>query len=183
MNKTAIAILLVIAVIVLSILIFRKDTVDMDPIDNVPGENIANNNNDELPEVSEVKIALLDTEGDNGGKERGCDTVAMVTRQIASTPAPLTAAMRELFALDESTVGGFYNFIANTNDTLAFDRATVENGTAKIYLTGSLSGLAGVCDNPRAAIQIEETALQFRTVSQVELYLNGVKTTLTPSEM
>lgn len=180
MNKTVIAILLVAAIIVLSILVFREDKVDIDPINNVPVENTANN--DELPRVSEVKIALLDTAGGDG-KQRGCDTVAMVTRQVALTPAPLTAAMRELFALDQNMVGDLYHFIANTNDTLAFERATVENGTAKIYLTGRLSGLAGVCDNPRAAIQIEETALQFATVSQVEIYLNGVKTVLTPSEM
>jgi hypothetical protein len=176
MKKTALAILLVIAIVALGILIFREDAVDI-----VPSENTANNN-DVVPEVSEVKIALLDTAG-GSGKQRGCDTVAMVTRQITSTPAPLTAALRELFAIDQNMVGDLYNFIANTNDTLAFDRTTVENGTAKIYLTGSLSGLAGVCDNPRAAIQIEETALQFATVSSVEIYLNGVKTSLTPSEM
>ena len=80
-------------------------------------------------------------------------------------------------------VDGYTNFIARTNDTLSFERAEVdEDGTAHIYLTGELSGLAGVCDDPRAAIQIEETALQFATVAEVQLYLNDEPTDLIPSQ-
>ncbi|MFA6050647.1 MAG: GerMN domain-containing protein [Candidatus Paceibacterota bacterium] len=181
MKKSTIAILIAAVLVILGILVFRDDTMEQEPVDNTPANNIANNNN-EVSQISQVKIALLDTAG-GSGKQRGCDTVVMVARQIAPTGAPLTAALRELFALDQNMVGDLYHFIANTNDTLAFDRATVENGIAKIYLTGRLSGLAGVCDNPRAAIQIEETALQFATVSSVEIYLNGAKTVLTPNEM
>lgn len=85
-----------------------------------------------------------------------------------------------LFALDDTDVEGWQNFIARTNRTLTFRRARVEEGTAHIYLEGELSGLGGVCDNPRAAIQIEETALQFDTVEEVQLYLNGEPTDLRP---
>ena len=52
---------------------------------------------------------------------------------------------------------------------------------AKIYLTGELGPLGGVCDNPRAAIQIEETALAYDTIDSVALFLNGEPTNLTPS--
>lgn len=133
--------------------------------------------------TSQVRIALLDTTGTGTGKSRGCDTVTMVTKTIPETTAPLTAALKALFTEPEGTQPSTqYNFIARTKDTLHFDHATVENGVATIYLTGKLSGLAGVCDDPRAQIQLEETALQFATVKSVQLYLNGVKTTLTPSE-
>lgn len=133
--------------------------------------------------TTSVKIALLDTTGTGIGKSRGCDTVTMVTRTVATTTAPLTAALKELFAYPEGMQPStMYNFIARTKGTLKFDHATVENGAANIYLTGSLSGLAGVCDDPRAAIQLEETALQFPTVEKVQLYLNGTATTLTPNE-
>jgi spore germination protein GerM len=132
--------------------------------------------------TSRVKIALLDPDHKQGTKERGCDTVVMVDRTIPATSAPLTAALKQLFSEKELWINGLYNFISKTRDTLLFDRATVENGVAKIYLTGDLGGLSGVCDDPRAAAQIEETALQFPTVQKVELYLNGERVSLVPSQ-
>lgn len=134
------------------------------------------------PITSSVRIAFLDTEGVTTGKERGCDRVVMRDFPVEATTSPLTASLQTLFGIATTSVGGYYNFIAKTNGTLRFDHATVESGVAHIYLTGSLSGLAGVCDDPRAAIQIEETALQFPTVQRVQLYLDNATTTLTPSE-
>ncbi len=133
-------------------------------------------------ETSTVKIAVLDTAGNSNGKARGCDKVILIPWRVATTTAPLSAAMRALFGTSTTTFGSWFNFIDRTNETLKFDRATVENGTANIFLTGSLTGLAGVCDDPRAAIQIEETALQFPTVQRVQIFLNGSSTTLVPSQ-
>ncbi|HEY4525354.1 MAG TPA: GerMN domain-containing protein [Candidatus Paceibacterota bacterium] len=132
--------------------------------------------------TASVVIAVLDTAGTSNGKPRACDKVILVPRTVATTTAPLTAALQNLFAISTTSVSGYFNYIARTNATLKFDRATVANGTAHIYLTGSLSGLAGVCDDPRASIQIEETALQFGTVQRVQLYLNNATTTLIPSQ-
>jgi hypothetical protein len=132
--------------------------------------------------VSRVSLAMLDTERTTAGKQRGCDRVVLVPFDVASTSAPLTAAMQRLFGLSTTSVNGLYNFIDRTNETLRFDRATIVNGTANVYLTGSLSGLAGVCDDPRTQIQIEETALQFPTVQRVQIHLNGQPTNLTPSQ-
>lgn len=133
--------------------------------------------------TTEVKLALLNPDIPEGeDPDRGCDMVAMVSRDIPETEAPLTAALEELFSLERESIEGFNNFIARTNDTLSFDRAEVQNGTAHIYLQGELSGLAGVCDNPRAKIQIEETALQFATVEDVQIYLDGEPTELQPNE-
>ena len=136
---------------------------------------------EEAASVGEVSVALLDTEF-TGEADRGCDRVVFIERGIATTTMPLTAALQELFSLEEERIEGFYNFMANTNNTLSFERAAVEDGTAHIYLSGNLSGLAGVCDDPRAQIQIEETALQFPTVDDVVIYLNGEEDSLTPSQ-
>lgn len=133
--------------------------------------------------TDEVFVALLDNERvSDSNIERGCDLVVFTSQQVAPTTAPLTAAMNALFGIQNAEVDGYYNFIANTRDTLSFDHAVVDSGVARIYLEGELSGLAGACDNPRAQIQIEETALIFDTVSSVEIYLNGELTDLTPSE-
>lgn len=129
-----------------------------------------------------IALALLDTAGITQGKARGCDRVVLVPREIVATSSILNAALRELFAEEREQVLGAFNFVARTNDTLWFEHATTEEGVARIYLTGHLSGLAGVCDEPRTQIQIEETALQFPSVERVDIYLNGIKTTLAPSQ-
>jgi len=64
------------------------------------------------------------------------------------------------------------NFVSSQSN-LFFDKATIENGTAKIYLNGSVA-YGGVCDDPRLETQIAETALQFDSIKNVEIYLNGV---------
>lgn len=141
---------------------------------------------EEIPETSaatsSVLLAMLDTEQVSNGPSRGCDKVVMVNQAITSTTAPLTAALQALFAIPTTSVQGSFNYIPRTSGTLSFDYATVMNGTAHIYLTGTLSGLAGICDDPRTEIQIEETALQFPTVQAVQLYLNDQPVqTLAPS--
>ena len=132
--------------------------------------------------TSSVLIAVLDTARTSSGISRGCDKVVMVNEQIPSTTAPLNAALNTLFSMTLPSVEGGLNFIARTSTTLKFEKATIVNGTANIYLTGSLSSLAGVCDDPRAEIQIEETAKQFPSVQVVQLYLNEQPVaTLAPS--
>jgi hypothetical protein len=132
--------------------------------------------------TSSILLAMLDTAQTSNGPSRGCDKVVMVPQQIPATTAPLTAAMNALFAISTTTVNGWFNYIPRTSGTLQFDHATVVNGTANIYLTGSLSGLSGICDDPRTEIQIEETAKQFPTVQNVQLYLNNAAvSTLAPS--
>lgn len=172
--------MLIVGIIVLAIIIlFGLYFFFRPPAQNAPASQAATTT---APTYTHVQVALLDTSGTGSGPTRGCDTVVMVSREVPPTQAPLTAALETLFSLSSTTVDGWYNFIAKTNDTLAFDHASVQNGVASIYLTGSLSGLAGICDDPRAAAQIDETALQFPTVSSVQLYLNGSPTELTPSE-
>lgn len=178
MNKnTLITVVVVAALILLGILLFSGGSGGtQSPADSATSTS----NGDDVPAVSTVSIALLDYTGEATGVMRGCDSVVMAERDVPRTTMPLTAALEELFSIQQEEVAGWNNFIAKTKDTLSFERAIVEGGTAHIYLSGELSGLAGVCDNPRARIQIEETALQFPTVENVQLYLNGEATELQP---
>lgn len=178
MNQT-IAIVIIGILLIVGGLYFFTDVFGNDQ--DLNGINDNGDNGNGPPVFDTVSIAVLQTAGVTE-PERGCDRVVMIERTIAPTTAPLTAALNELFSIATTSVSGYYNFIANTNGTLSFDRARVEDGTAHIYLTGELSGLAGVCDDPRAAIQIEETALQFTTVTDVILYLNEEETDLIPDE-
>lgn len=124
--------------------------------------------------VSTVDIALIALE-DNGatGKKIGCnDSVVLVPQQVTQTQAPLRAALLQLLSIKDATYGqsGLYTSLASGDLSLADVR--IENGEAVIELEGSLA-LGGVCDNPRVAAQLEETALQFDTVNEVSVLLNG----------
>lgn len=126
--------------------------------------------------VSSVKIYMVAIE-DNGrsGPLIGCgDSVVSVTVKVPTTTAPLSAAIRELLKVKTQDYGlsGLYNSLYQSNLQLA--SASVVSGTATIKLTGSMA-LGGVCDDPRFKAQLEQTAKQFSTVKNVELYINGVK--------
>lgn len=125
--------------------------------------------------VSKVKIFLVAID-DNGetGKKIGCgDSIVAVTREITPTAAPLTAAMRELVALKAQYYGESGLYHALHASTLAVDHVSIKDGKAIIKLSGTLS-LGGVCDAPRVEAQIKETALQFSTVKEVVIFINGV---------
>ncbi len=128
-----------------------------------------------LPGTMKVKIFLIAI-NDNGkaGKKIGCDdSVVPVERTLPATAGVLTAALKDLLALREQYYGqsGLYNSLYQSKLTL--DGVSITNGKANIALTGSLK-LGGTCDSPRVAAQIQETALQFPTVQQVAVTLNGV---------
>jgi hypothetical protein len=66
---------------------------------------------------------------------------------------------------------GLYNALYRSR--LRLQRAVVVKGKATIHLVGSMS-LGGVCDNPRVKAQLRQTALQFPTVRNVSIFVNGV---------
>jgi hypothetical protein len=122
-----------------------------------------------------IKLFFVALE-DNGksGKQIGCnDSIVAVTRTIPATTAPLTAALKELFSIRERNYGqaGLYNALAPAN--LKLDSASLIDGKATIDLSGTLE-LGGVCDAPRVEAQLKELALQFSTVKQVSVFLNGI---------
>jgi len=119
--------------------------------------------------VDTVNIYLIST----GGGAVGCgDEVVPVLRRIAPTPAPLRAALTELFALKSQTFGesGLYNALYQSD--IRVERVAIVNGRAEVALSGTLR-LGGVCDEPRVVAQIESTVRQFSSVTSTAITLNG----------
>ncbi|MDQ5846309.1 MAG: GerMN domain-containing protein [Acidobacteriota bacterium] len=125
-----------------------------------------------LAHSQEVKIYLVAV-GDNGqaGKKIGCDdSLVAVTRPIASTPAPLKAALQELLSTPSQSSGSpkLENFWKGRN--LRLTSVSIRGNTATIRISGELF-VAGVCDQPRIQGQIEETARQFPSVKRVNVFI------------
>lgn len=122
-----------------------------------------------------VKIFLIALE-DNGqsGPLVGCgDSVVSVTVTIPPTQGVLRAALEKLLSAKEQFYGesGFYNALYQSD--LELTNVTIDQGKAIIHLTGTVM-LGGVCDSPRFEAQIEQTALQFSTVSNVEVFIDDI---------
>ena len=110
---------------------------------------------------------------DNGksGKMIGCgDSVVPVSRHTVATGAPIEISLSELLTEKNEYDGNFYNALYQSNLTL--DSVTNDNGKAIIRLSGTVITNGG-CDNLRFEAQIEETALQFSDVNEVEIFING----------
>jgi hypothetical protein len=131
-----------------------------------------------------VRVSLALLREPDGSPERGCDDLAWTDRRVlpddASRAARLEAALRALLALDADSVDGYRHFLARTNETLTLDSVSLRGDTAAVYLRGRLSGLRGVCDHPRARIQLDETARRFAFVDTVRFVRNGSATDLMP---
>jgi hypothetical protein len=113
--------------------------------------------------------------GDNGisGDMIGCgDSLIPVQVEIAPSQGVLRASFEKLLALKDQFYGqsGLYNALYQSD--LQLESVTINAGKAVINLTGSML-LGGVCDNPRVAAQLEATARQFPTVSDVSIFING----------
>ena len=126
------------------------------------------------PGQQTVQIFLIALE-DNGqsGKKIGCDdSVVPVPVTIPPTLGVLRAALEELLSLPDIYYGvtGLYNALHQSDLTLT--SVSIAQGKATIHLSGTIM-TSGVCDNPRIAAQLEETALQFSTVDQVAIYIDG----------
>lgn len=113
--------------------------------------------------------------GDNGksGKMIGCgDSVVPVTVMVPKTSAVLKASLQALLDIRQQNYGASGLYDALYNSKLTVQSVALRSGTATIYLTGTLT-LGGECDSPRVQAQLEQTALQFSTVKQAAIYING----------
>ncbi len=113
--------------------------------------------------------------GDNGqgGSMIGCDdSVIPVQVQIEPTQAVLKAALEKLLSIKDQYYGqsGLYDALYQSD--LQVESATITNGKANVHLTGTMQ-LAGECDNPRVQAQLENTVLQFPTVTSADIFING----------
>jgi LysM repeat protein len=116
-------------------------------------------------------IALED--GGRSGQAIGCgDSVIAVQRTIQPTVAPLTSALEILLSLNDQFYGesGLYNALYQSD--LRLEGINIVNREAIINLSGQLV-LNGTCDAPRVRAQLEQTALQYRTVDRVSITING----------
>ena len=122
-----------------------------------------------------IKIVLIDLE-DNGqsGTLVGCgDSAIPINVTIPRTQGVLRAALEKLFSAKQQFYGesGYYNALYQSDLEVA--SVKIEQGNAIIHLTGTIM-LGGTCDAPRVQAQIEQTALQFSTVSDVTVFVNDV---------
>lgn len=120
-----------------------------------------------------IKIFMI-AEGDNGasGKMIGCgDSAVAVNREVPKTDAVLKAAIEQLLSIKDKSYGGsgLVNSLYQSN--LQLQSVSISNGKATIKLTGTIMS-QGSCDDPRLKAQLEETALQFSTVKEVEILVN-----------
>jgi hypothetical protein len=65
---------------------------------------------------------------------------------------------------------GLYNALYEAN--LKLDKAVIKDGVAFVDISGTMQ-LRGECDNPRVQAQLEQTVLQFSTINQLKITLNG----------
>ncbi len=127
------------------------------------------------PTEQQVKIFLIAIE-DNGksGALVGCgDSAVPIIVTIPKTQGVLRATLEKLLSEKAQFYGesGLYNALYQSN--LQLTGVTIEQGKAIIHLTGTLM-LGGTCDAPRVEAQIEQTALQFSTVTDVAVFVNDV---------
>jgi hypothetical protein len=126
------------------------------------------------PAQNMVKIFLIAV-NDNGqtGSPVGCGDSA-VPAQVGITPTvgTLKAALNALLSIKDQYYGqsGLYNALYQSN--LQLESASIDNGTASVYLSGVLS-MGGECDTPRVQAQLEQTVLQFPSVTEAAIFVNG----------
>ena len=122
-----------------------------------------------------IEIVLIELEGNGqSGPLVGCgDSAIPINMTIPRTQGVLRAALEKLFSAKQQFYGesGYYNALYQSDLEVA--DVTIEQGNAIIHLTGTIM-LGGACDAPRVQAQIEQTALQFSTVSDVTVFVNDI---------
>ncbi len=112
---------------------------------------------------------------DNGksGLPIGCgDSAVPVQVETPPTQQVLQAALVALLSIKDQFYGqsGLYNALYQSDLQVA--SVTINSGKASVYLTGTLL-MGGECDSPRVQAQLEQTILQFPTVTEVAIFING----------
>jgi hypothetical protein len=126
------------------------------------------------PTVNMVKIFLIAVD-DNGktGSPVGCgDSVVPVTVEVPPTQGVLKAALVALLSDKDQFYGqsGLYNALYQSD--LQVESLSIEGSKASVNLSGTLL-MGGECDTPRVQAQLEQTVLQFPTITEVDIFING----------
>lgn len=127
------------------------------------------------PATQRVRIFLI-SRGDGGrnGILLPCnDSAVPVTVMVPAEEPPLESALRSLFELDRAALQGSSLMHPLSHSRLSLVSAQIEQGRAEIRLTGQLRAAPWPCNRERIRAQLEQTALQFEEIRQVELYVDG----------
>jgi hypothetical protein len=128
----------------------------------------------DLPTQHTVQIFLIAVD-DNGqtGIPVGCgDSAVPVQVEIPPTHGVLKAALVVLLSIKDQYYGqsGLYNALYQAD--LQVETVRIDGGKASVYLIGTLM-MGGECDIPRVQAQLEQTVLQFPTVTEAAIFING----------
>lgn len=128
----------------------------------------------DAPVAHTVQIFLIAVD-DNGqsGSLVGCgDSAVSVQVQTPPTSQVLQAALEALLSMKDQFYGqsGLYNALYQSD--LKVDSIKIVAGKASVYLSGTLL-MGGECDTPRVQAQLEQTVLQFPTVTEADIFING----------
>lgn len=126
--------------------------------------------------VDKVKIFFIAL-NDNGksGKKIGCgDSVVGVERKITPTQEPLKAALEELFLFNNQQIYDQtdLNNALNQSDLKLQNVSINKGGIATVNLVGT-QAFSGACEDLRIIAQIKETTLQFSSITDVSIFING----------
>jgi LysM repeat protein len=113
--------------------------------------------------------------GDNGasGRPAGCgDSAVGVWVEAPPSQAVLRTSLETLLSLRDPfhRQSGLFNALHRSRLTLS--DLQLANGVATMRLTGQLVA-EGYCERSQVRAQLEQTALQFATVNQVVIFVNG----------
>jgi len=139
--------------------VFRADTLPA-PVNSVP-------------QMVKLYMIAVDDNGQSGTKIGCGDSAIPVMVQIPATQGVLKAALEKLVSIKDQYYGqsGLYNALYQSD--LQVESVSIDgNGKASVYLTGTLL-MGGDCDTPRVEAQLRQTVLQFQTVTDVVIYING----------
>ena len=140
----------------------------------LPTASVATSLPTDVPVSHTVQVFLIAV-GDNGltGSAVGCgDSAVPVQVQTPPTSQVLQAALTSLLSIKDQFYGqsGLYNALYQSD--LQVESITIVAGKASVYLTGTLL-MGGECDTPRVRAQLEQTILQFPTVTETDIFING----------
>ena len=125
------------------------------------------------PQMVKIYMIAVDDNGQSGTLVGCGDSVVPVVVQIPATQGVLRAALEKLVSIKDQYYGqsGLYNALYQSD--LKVESVSIDgNGKASVYLTGKLQ-MGGECDTPRVEAQLKQTVLQFQTVADVVIFING----------
>jgi hypothetical protein len=124
----------------------------------------------------EVKVAVvIDDEkyAIDGMDELACGKFSFVLTRVPEVPGIINETLTAVFGDKVATDFTPGNIIPSTHTNLVFEKATLDDGIAKVYLRGEFAEESeDSCNKTLAVTQIVETVKQFDTVSEVEIYQN-----------